>query len=353
MRNKTDSFDQGQRVNWVDYCRGIEIIFVVAGHVLGGLQASGIVEDSYKYKFIESWLYTFHMPLFFFISGLFVRRSVQKSLPMFVLDKAGVLVYPYFIWSILQGMLDTSHYVNHPLPLIELMKIPYEPINQFWFLYTLFVIMIIYGVFFQIFSSSISFFVLAILCFIVEQAGLNSIQWTVAHDVGAFLVYFGAGVAIAQTSILARLAKQGNAALLAVCIGGYAGVTIGVATHSAHQAIFWAGWAMAGIIATVSLAILISRSAKFGFIKLWGLLSLEIYVAHVMAAAAIRIVLQRVFGISSPSLHLLLGIAVGMYAPIVLAYVCQRVGLPYVFTLSGSRPRPWGGRSMSTPRQSA
>jgi fucose 4-O-acetylase-like acetyltransferase len=157
------------------------------------LQRSGIISDSTWYQFVERWLYTFHMPLFFFISGLFVRRSTRRSLSGFILDKAALLMYPYFVWSILQGLLETSHYVNHPLSAIELLKIPYVPIAQYWFLYTLFVIMIIYRMFHQIADSGMVFFSLTIVAFTLEQSGFNIIQWNVAHKVGSFLIYFGAG----------------------------------------------------------------------------------------------------------------------------------------------------------------
>lgn len=346
MPDRNHISDEQPRVYWVDFCKGLGILLVVISHVLGGMQPSGIISDSSWYRFVEEWLYTFHMPLFFFISGLFVQRSARRPLPGFVLDKAAVLVYPYFVWSILQGLLQTSRLVNHPLPLIALLKIPYVPIDQFWFLYTLFISMIIYRLFYQISASRLAFFGLTSVFFVIEKSGANIIHWYVAHDVGSFLIYFGAGVASARSSILAQLAELKNRSLLAICIGGYAAVTIGVATHSVHHpAILWMGWAMAGIVATVALAIVISRSSKFVFIKLWGVLSLEIYVAHVIAAAVIRIVLQRVFGFSEPLLHFVLGTGVGIYAPILLAYFCQRIGAPYVFTLSPSRQQLWIGSS--------
>jgi fucose 4-O-acetylase-like acetyltransferase len=353
MPNRNHNFDDRQRVYWVDYCRGVGIFLVVVSHVLAGLQPSGIISDSPWYQFVEEWLYTFHMPLFFFISGLFVQRSARRPFPGFILDKAAVLVYPYFVWSILQGLLQTSHLVNHPLPVIALLNIWYVPIDQYWFFYTLFVSMIIYRLFYQISPSGIAFFSLTIIFFVIEQLGINIIQWDVAHAVGSFLIYFGAGVAVARSSILVRLAELRNPSLLAICIGGYVAVTIGVATHSVHHpAILRLGWAIAGIVATVAFAILISRSPKFAFAKLWGVLSLEIYVAHVIAAATIRITLQTIFGFSEPLLHFVIGTGVGIYAPILLAYICQRIGAPYAFTLSRSRLEPWIGSSLgkrSTP----
>jgi len=340
-------FDEEHRVDWVDYCKGLGIFLVVIGHVLGGIQQSGVISDSLRYRLVEDWLYTFHMPLFFFLSGLFVQRSMRKPFVGFIFDKAAVLVYPYFVWSVLQGILQTSHYANSPISATDLLRIPYVPIGEYWFLYTLFVITIIYRVFYQFTASSMAFFGLTIVCFIAERSGIDVIRWNVAHSVASFLIYFGGGVAIAQNSSLIRLRELGNASLLAIGVGGYAVVTIavmiGVGAYNDNQVLVWPWWTMAGIVATMAVAILISRSTIFSFVKLWGLLSLEIYVAHVMAAAIFRVILQKAFGVSEPLFHFVLGTGIGIYAPILLAYICPWIGVPYAFTLSRSRLQPWVG----------
>ena len=45
------------------------------------------------------------MPLFFFLSGLFLFRSGAKSLSAFTSEKLGTIVYPYFIWSVINIMI--------------------------------------------------------------------------------------------------------------------------------------------------------------------------------------------------------------------------------------------------------
>jgi hypothetical protein len=85
-----------------------------------------------------------------------------------------------------------------------------------------------------------------------------------------------------------------------------------------------------------TLAILLARFKLAGFIKQWGLLSLEIFVSHSIATAILRTVLQRLFGFTEPFLHLMLGTAIGIYAPIAFEQICRRIRFPYMFTL---RPR--------------
>lgn len=335
--------DKQQRVDWVDYAKGIGIFLVVLGHVLGGLQERAILGDSYWYRFVETAFYSFHMPLFFFVAGLFVWRSARRSFGDFLTDKAGVIVYPYVVWSVLQGLLQfaTSRYVNHAIDMSQLLSIPFIPIAQFWFLYTLFVILIVYRLFQSISASNLVFLGVAIACFVVEKSGADAIDWVVVHDVASSLIYFGAGVAVARSPVLARLAALRGGWLLAIAIAGYAAIAGSVAVYGEHEAALSPAPAAAGIVATVALAMLMSRATKFSFVKLWGVLSLEIYVGHVIAAAVMRIVLQRAFGVAGPLVHGILGTGVGLYAPILLAYTSRRLMIPYVFTFGRVRPGPW------------
>ena len=67
-----------QRNQWVDYAKAIGIILVVYGHVARGLIAAGLPMNQTWYTLVDSIIYSFHMPLFFFLSGLFFYDSLTK-----------------------------------------------------------------------------------------------------------------------------------------------------------------------------------------------------------------------------------------------------------------------------------
>jgi len=72
-----------KRIEWIDIARGIAIIAVVVGHTLG----------PYNGKFIGSWIFAFHMPIFFILSGyLYKQRSVGREF----LNGIKNLLIPYF-----------------------------------------------------------------------------------------------------------------------------------------------------------------------------------------------------------------------------------------------------------------
>ncbi len=346
--NISCKFHDHRRVDWVDYCKGLGIFYVVLGHVLRGLRQGVILSDSPLCQFTDNWLYSFHMPLFFFLSGLFVQRSTRRSVAEFTLDKAAVLVYPYFVWSILQGLAETSHYANHPIAITDLLKIGWIPIAQYWFFYTLFSVFLIYMLFNTMFASDIPFLCVSISWFVLERSGLELIKWDVMHYIGSFAVYFAAGAAVAPGSILMKFAELRNRWLLAICIGAYGVVALEIVAHPEHDSIVMPARAAAGIIATIGLAILIARSAKFSLIKLWGILSLEIYVAHSLAAAPMRVALYRILDFREPWLYIVVCVFVGLHGPIFLAYVCHWLGFPYAFRASGWRLQSWAESSSRT-----
>ena len=62
-------------------------------------------------------LYTFHMPLFFFLAGLNVPHSLRRGTGPFLSSKVWTLAYPYVLWSLIQGgviLLGLALRAYHP-----------------------------------------------------------------------------------------------------------------------------------------------------------------------------------------------------------------------------------------------
>ena len=71
-----------------DNVKGMLIILVVVGHYMYYFQ-----DDTWNMSRIYYGIHLFHMPLFVFISGLFLRRTVETALrqgdgALMILDKA-------------------------------------------------------------------------------------------------------------------------------------------------------------------------------------------------------------------------------------------------------------------------
>lgn len=323
-----------QRLGGVDYAKGIGIFFVVLGHTIRGLVDSSIIESSTTFQAVDRWIYAFHMPLFFLISGLFVYRSASKSLKDFLVQKLQVIAYPYLVWSVIQTILQglTSRYTNNSTSWFDIWRIIYSPVMQFWFLYVLFVIVIIYAIARKLGVSNILFVIACLLLYGIQgYVGLG--PWGVLYLVQTYAIYLGLGALVGNSNVLSDLNRQNIPTLVGITLGGFGLVALAVLFNITEEKWLKPAIALCGICASLTAAILLDRFAGARFVQKWGCLSLEIYVAHTIASSMLRIVLQKFLNLSDPSLHIILGTAVGIYAPIALAMICQRQGIKYAFTL--------------------
>src|SRR5580698_1518585 len=96
----------GTRSNVVDIVKGIAIILVAYGHTAQGMIHRGWWTTPVAF-FSEAFIYSFHMPAFFFIAGLFVVGSIHKrGGRRFTVEKLKTVLYPYFLFVILSAAMD-------------------------------------------------------------------------------------------------------------------------------------------------------------------------------------------------------------------------------------------------------
>lgn len=79
--------EQQKRIEWIDVLKGIAIIFVFMGHQVG--RTNGDVP-----KAIGVWIYSFHIPLFFFLSGVTFSIDKYKNFLHFFWTKCKTILLP-------------------------------------------------------------------------------------------------------------------------------------------------------------------------------------------------------------------------------------------------------------------
>lgn len=75
------------RIAVLDIAKGVGMIFVVLGH-------------SNLPKFATYFIYAFHMPLFFFLSGVLYFKAGVKGFCYFFINKVRTLLIPYWVFSL-------------------------------------------------------------------------------------------------------------------------------------------------------------------------------------------------------------------------------------------------------------
>lgn len=323
------------RVEWVDTARGIGIFLVVFAHALGGLS----LYSEPGPRALHDRIYTFHMPLFFALSGLFAARLARRTWADVLSDRFRGLVYPYLIWCTLQTAVQVvlAGSTNNPATLSDLLHIPIQPMMQFWFLYALLLVSLVYVALTKLGLPTWAVLLVALAVRFAPDFGAAAL-WAPLGQLKFHLVHFVLGVAAGPYLASVRV-PRGSALIAGVVSFGLLSVLVSRFWPNPSQALAL-GAAILGSIATCLLAIGLERHTPF--LKTWGALSLQIYVAHTLSSAGIRIALGRILGIQNPWIHLLGGTLAGIGLPLLLVEICRRVGFEYAFTLRPPKPRSAG-----------
>ena len=92
------------RIPWIDNLKTVGIFCVVYGHTLGIIVSIGV------------WIYSFHIPLFFLVSGYLLKsKYLEKDFKAFFIKTTKSIIPPYIIFSIigyLFWLLISRHFGN-------------------------------------------------------------------------------------------------------------------------------------------------------------------------------------------------------------------------------------------------
>jgi len=136
------------RLAWVDYAKGIALILVAYRHILIGFERAGLPIHIVLLKANEMF-FSFRMPLFFILSGIFISKSLEKRGWLnLIKTKWQTLLYPYIIWCVIQITFQIlfSKYTNSDRTLHDYTYILTNPdaLDQMWYLFALFNVSTLY-----------------------------------------------------------------------------------------------------------------------------------------------------------------------------------------------------------------
>lgn len=321
----------GERLPVVDFVKGIGIVLVVYGHVVRGIVGAGIPFDEHWFQLVDRTIYSFHMPLFFFLSGVLFHASfARKGKVDFVVGKLKTVAYPYLLWSILQGMIEflLSRWTNGGVTAGDVFSLLWQPRAQFWFLYMLFFVFLI-ATFVYAQRSDRRDYGILLAALALYLANWSPIDTYVFNMFGFCFAYFALGVAFPHAvSWLGKIPFR----LLSVALfvaASYFVQGIGGGTEDGGNLLKLL-LALLGIVGSIELAGL-ALKMRINWIGMLGRYSLEIYLLHILVGSGIRIALQKVFGIVDPAVHLLLGTLLGLWIPLLIAYIAERSGVRWLF----------------------
>jgi len=311
-----------QRLLWVDVAKGWGIILVVLGHTERGLINAGLAPQGGWLESMDAWVYAFHMPLFFFFSGLFASRGAAAPWRKFLNSRARTIVYPYLVWATAMTAVQIvfSGSTNSPATMHDLASIPYDPPMQFWFLYILFLVVCLHKLLQTVTKSPLWVFAASLVLF-----ASTPLMPALLARTANYLPYFAGAAFLAPHCH--RLARMAQPLLI-----GLAAMAFVLLTFIYSQGSLRLLATVAGILGSVALSSAAARTQLGPVLAFLGRASLAIFVAHTLASAGFRIVLMKL-GVEHLWLQLIGGIAAGLFFPIALEWAAEKLGFRHLFTL--------------------
>lgn len=319
---------------WVDYAKAIGIILVVYGHVARGVFNAGLAMDEHWFTLVDSIIYSFHMPLFFFLSGLFFYDAlIERGRLGLIVNKIDTVVYPFIVWSLLQGSCEValSNYTNGQVTLAEVLALAWQPRAQFWFLHTLFLVFALCACIYA--KVARRYFLPVLLLFALlyvarQQLSLNSLVNLLLGNA----VFFALGVWFNEVKAFFELWCR-ELMLLFGCLfllGQYVfHISLGLNYQHGGPGVL--------ALATIAIVFISTLSMCLGRVRLnWllvlGASSLSIYLMHILAGSGTRIILSTLLGVDSVAVHLLLGTLIGLAAPLLAQAMISRYRLNFLLS---------------------
>lgn len=331
-RESADSAFSQKRLAWPDLAKGMAMILVVVGHVLGGLMTGHFIPDTPLGHRTYDWIYLFHVPTLFFVSGWLVEFRATVKGPMAIKSIFATLLYPYFLWGVIIWAMHIagSSLSNMPVD-------PWRPLHMFyvadagpWFLLILFLLHGLNRSLQSLDRRHVWLMMISLIAFI-DQASFNLVKFssTLIH-LERDAVFYALGVCLAAQGRLVDWHAPNKVAL----ISGLGLLTL----------LGWLCWlradlspwsrlplGIAGIAGLLSLSFGLASLPGTHWLGWLGKQSLAIYVLHGFAPSVTRWLLTRQLGVTSAITLLLTGVAAGLLSAAGVAWVVERWQLGWIF----------------------
>ncbi|TSD48939.1 acyltransferase [Rhodococcus sp. KBS0724] len=325
----------------IDVAKGLAIIAIVLGHVLRGLVSIDVIDgDGEAFQTADRVIYMAHLSVFALLSGLFVQAGLTKyGQADYLRRRVGMFLYLYVLWSLLQGLAGLI-LAPEGQTLGDVLSL-WRPDSQMWFFLWLVVVTVAVAVL-KPWGSPVR---IAVVMAIALAVSLS--RWGIFGSIGGtqglgLVVFFFAGAALGADTY-SRLVTKSVAVSVALAVAAgavYVGLTVGLdatppsSGGGTRTEVTIALGLIASTAAVVSIAYiskLLSMTALSRPLEFLGRRSMEIFLAHVFAINAVRVVLNKA-GVDSPAIHIVLGTIAGVALPLLLWWVVTRFRNPFIFS---------------------
>jgi uncharacterized membrane protein YcfT len=317
----------GDRVDWVDYAKGICIVMVVMMHsVLGVELAAG--QTGFMHL-VVMFAKPFRMPDFFLISGLFVSVVIDRDWRVYLDRKVVHFAYFYLLWVTIQfGFKAPSFAAESSWAHVGLLYLEsfIEPFGTLWFIYLL-------PIFFVVIKATRRMPQPLIwgLAALLEMAHVAT-GWTAIDEFAARFVYIYSGYIFANYvfALSDRARARPDLALAGLMLWALVNGGL-VALGVSEWPLISIALGLAGACAIVTLGTLLARAHWLTFLRFCGEHSIVIYLAFFLPMATTRTVLLHTGWIADIGTISLIVTVMGVVGALAIWRIALAAGATFLF----------------------
>lgn len=173
-----------QRIEWIDTLKFLGIFAIYLGHL--GNSAGNL----------HSFVFRYHVPLFFFVSGCFNKKVELNKYIDYVKDIFKRYMYPYYLFSLIIFIILSIRSNNFDSNLLmNLIKGVRNTVWGLWFFSCLFIVKILYNFILSLTKNKRLTFIISLIFYIISMKYLPHLpilepKWFYNIDSALFYIIF-------------------------------------------------------------------------------------------------------------------------------------------------------------------
>ena len=308
----------------VDKLKGYACFLVLFGHVIMGIRLAGVPIPSF-FEGAEKFIWSFHVALFLFLSGVVYKETGEwKSKGTksgFILHKLLNLGIPYIFFSAVYILINSLvGQVNTQSSMADILNIWHTPVAQYWFLYALFFLFVVWTIFSGLLKNWVITLVMLFIGYVLPLFGIG---------LGPFDIVFYSALAFGLGTVV-DFSKLTKIPLWAKCAVILAHLATGVALimlGKIEAPFFKELMIVFGIYSSILFIFLLQDIKPVSrFLLFVNKYSFQIYLLHTIFTAGIRIVLVRI-NLTNWIVHIIVGTLCGLVFSVLAAVIAKKVKL--------------------------
>ena len=318
-----EPIQRSARIDWVDYAKGICIIFVVMMHTTLGVEK--LVGETGWMHHVVAFAQPFRMPDFFLISGLFLANVIDRNWRLYLDRKVLHFFYFYLLWVVIQFSFKAPFLYFDGLTSAEIASqlalTLVQPFGTLWFIYLLPIFFITTKL-----LKKLPWQWLIGIAALLQIAPIHT-GWITLDEFASRYVFFVTGYLLAPKLFQAARWAMDHSRFAVMALMTWAIVNGAlVFGNLSDLPIISLGLGFAGALAIVFSAALLSMLRWTKFLRYLGENSIVVYLAFFLPMVVTRMALARLVPELDVGTMAFIGTSVAVISPVVFYKLTQISG---------------------------